>query len=270
MLKQSVTLGLLLAATLLLVGCAVTRTGLEETKQNTLLQPQSKTLPLQTGETIDDLFFRVAQRVPAFGGMFFEFAERDSINGRPSVYYTGVLYIYLLDPSQEDAAMHAIMDVLGSFYPDYLPPREVRVLQAQYSFLQLKEWLDRMNTLFSIIPEVITTDIDDVENRLTLGLEKMNPEIVSMIEHELARLGIPREAVILEETGPFIEDSGLDIAQALDANSNGLIDDLEILQALDLWIRQAPVPGLREVITNTQLLELIELWLSQRSLLAEE
>lgn len=126
-----------------------------------LPQPSIKAVLSHAGETYDDLLLRVAQQVPAFGGMFFEFAGRQ---------YTGVLYIYLVDPSQKE-----------------------------------KEWFDRMSILHHL-PEVTMSDIDDAKNRLTIGLEKMDAEAVSLVEHELARLGIPREAVILEETGPFLEE----------------------------------------------------------------
>jgi|GEM_PF-3474697 len=119
------------------------------------------------------------------------------------------------------------------------------------------------------LPEVTLSDIDDAKNRLTLGLEKMDAETVSLVEHELARLGIPREAVILEETGLFLEDK-LNIARALDTDRNGFLDDREILWALDLWIRQAPVPGFGVVLTDTQLLELLELWRLHQLLLTEE
>ncbi len=192
--------------------------------------------------------------------MFFEFAGRE---------YTGVLYVYLLDPTQKEAAAKAIMTVFGHYHPDLLPPREIRVLQAQYSFLQLKEWFDLIGILFSVIPEVTMTYIDDAKNRLVIGVLSLSTEVVTRIEQELARLGVPREAVILEETGPFVEDK-LDIAQALDANRNGFLDDLEIMRALDLWARQAPVPDLGTVITDVQLLELLELGRSQQLLISEE
>ncbi|MEM4413920.1 MAG: hypothetical protein QXD59_06560, partial [Candidatus Caldarchaeum sp.] len=109
-----------------------------------LPQPSTKTVLPQAEETYDDLLLRVAQRVPAFGGMFFGFEGRQ---------YTGVLHVYLVDPSRKEAAIQAIVDVFGPLYPDLLPPREVRMLPAQYSFLQLKEWLDRMNILHNL-PEV--------------------------------------------------------------------------------------------------------------------
>lgn len=53
------------------------------------------------------------------------------------------------------------------------------------------------------------------------------------------------------------------IEQALDKNSNSLIDDTEILQALNLWIQQMPVPGAEMVITDFKMIELLQLWIRQ-------
>ena len=80
------TVGFVAVLVVVLGGCGFfTRTGLETGDRDQALQPQSVS---QLGKTVDDLFAKVAQRVPDFGGMFFEFAGRE---------YTGVLYVYLLD-----------------------------------------------------------------------------------------------------------------------------------------------------------------------------
>ncbi len=237
--------------TIVLGGCGFfTKTGLETGDRDQALQPQSVS---QVGKTVDDKFAEVARRVPAFGGMFFEFAGRE---------YTGVLYVYLLDPAQKEAAKKAIMTVFGPIHPDLLPPREIQVLQAQYSFLQLKEWFDLIGILHNM-PEVTMTDIDEAKNRLTVGVREINTETVTLIERELTKLDIPREAVLLEETGPFIEDKG-SLMQALDENRNNFLDDSEILRALDLWIRQEPVPSTGGLmISDAKLLELLQLWIER-------
>jgi F-box protein 11 len=54
------------------------------------------------------------------------------------------------------------------------------------------------------------------------------------------------------------------IEQALDRNGNGFIDDLEMLQALDLWVRQTPVPGTENLtISDQKMIELLQLWIKQ-------
>lgn len=49
------------------------------------------------------------------------------------------------------------------------------------------------------IPGVVLTDIDDRNNRLTIGVETLN--VSDRVQQELSNLGIPLEAVNLEETG---------------------------------------------------------------------
>lgn len=107
------------------------------------------------------------------------------------------LKMYLLDPSKRIAAEEAIVAFLGS---ERIPAGGIQALQGQYSFLQLKDWHDRMTDLLGI-PGVTLTDIDEAQNRLKVGLEKLEKQ--GLVEQELARLGIPREAVSFEETGPI-------------------------------------------------------------------
>lgn len=54
------------------------------------------------------------------------------------------------------------------------------------------------------------------------------------------------------------------VEQALDQNRNGFLDDLEMLQALDLWIHQTPVPGTGDaIIDDLKIVELLQLWIKQ-------
>jgi len=137
----------------------------------------------------DDPFAEVAQRVPAFGGMFFD--------------DQGVLNVYLLGLSQRGAVEEAITAVFGS----EAVQGGIRVLQGQYGFLQLTEWHNRISAEVLGLPGVVLTDVDDAKNRLTIGVEELQ-RVQSQIEELLARLGIPREAVIIEETGPVVFERG--------------------------------------------------------------
>lgn len=133
--------------------------------------------------TMDDLLLEVARRLPGFGGMFI---DRD-----------GRLAVYLLDPAEIGAAEEAIAAVFGR---ERFPPG-ARAVQGQYSFLQLNEWHGRLNSLFGV-PGVVLTDLDEGRNRLAVGLERAGAG--AAVERELSRLGIPREAVVIEETRPII------------------------------------------------------------------
>jgi len=53
------------------------------------------------------------------------------------------------------------------------------------------------------------------------------------------------------------------LAQALDANHNGYIDDAEILQAIQYWVTGEPLPGTGgAVISDEEILKLIDIWIN--------
>lgn len=59
-------------------------------------------------------------------------------------------------------------------------------------------------------------------------------------------------------------NAAMPIEQALDQNKNGFLDDLEMLQALNLWVQQRPVPGTENaVIDDLKILELLQVWIKQ-------
>lgn len=57
------------------------------------------------------------------------------------------------------------------------------------------------------ITGLVFTDIDDARNRLNIGV--MTDEVQALVEEQLGRLGIPREAFIIEKSSPFEFDSSL-------------------------------------------------------------
>lgn len=58
---------------------------------------------------------------------------------------------------------------------------------------------------------------------------------------------------------------GQTIAQALDANDNGRLDDAEIVVAITLWITGTPVPGVGQLISDDEIKRLIQLWVTGAS-----
>jgi hypothetical protein len=138
----------------------------------------------------DDLFAAVGTRVPAFGGMF---VNEDK----------NTLYVYMVpgQPGDIDSLEQAVTDVFG--------PRQeqIEMITGQYSFLQLSDWHDRMIDMLSI-PGVVLTDIDHFTNRLTVGIE--SSDVAAGVEAELVALGIPLEAVNIEEMSPVEPDQTLE------------------------------------------------------------
>jgi hypothetical protein len=189
--QGTAAVGLIAALAMVLGGCGFFKSAWETGQSNEMLQPQAVD---QVYKTVDDLFAEVAQQVPTFGGMFFD--ENDN----------NILYLYLLNPTQKAMVERAIAAVFGPRLPGLIPPQEVRVLQGQYSFLQLKQWHDRMMALFTL-PGVLMIDIDDNKNRLKVGVKSI--DMRDIVEQELDKLGIPREAVTIEETRPVMPLSTL-------------------------------------------------------------
>lgn len=177
-LSRNQTLATLALAIAALLGLAFVTKGVLDTKNN-----GRQALDGQQ-ETYDDLLVRVNERVPGFGGMFID------SNGR--------LAVYLLDPAQLPAARSAIEAVFG---PSSVPPAGVRALRGQYSISQLKQWFDHANTLLEM-PGVAMVDLDEGKNRLTVGMEDASK--VRQVEQALGRLGVPRECVNIEVTGPIV------------------------------------------------------------------
>jgi hypothetical protein len=135
-------------------------------------------------ETYDDFLVRVNERVSGFGGMFID--------------SDGRLAVYLLDPAQLPEARAAIEAVFG---PSSVPPAGVRAVRGQYSISQLKQWFDYANVLLEM-SGVATLDLDEGKNRLTVGVEDASK--VHQVEQALGRLGIARESVNIDVTGPIV------------------------------------------------------------------
>jgi hypothetical protein len=174
--KWLLTLGVLVVLAVAGAGAVLAQVQGAETDYLPLAVTQSQ--PDATRfKTHDDLLAEVGKRVPAFGGMYL--SDDNSI-----------LYIYLLDQSQKEAAKQAIAEILG---PQLVSGRDVRGLQGQYSITQIREWYDRMQNGIWAIPGIVLTDLDEDKNRLEVGVDNMG--VQKAVEVVLAKLSIPREAV---------------------------------------------------------------------------
>ncbi len=164
---------------------------------------------------IDDQLAEVATQVPAFGGMFV-----DEENG--------ILYVYMRDHGPE-VATTAEAAIMAVFDRESLPQANIQALPGQYGFLELKEWHERMMADVLGLPGVVFTDIDDAKNRLAVGVEKL--EVQPLVEEQLAKLGIPREAVNIEETQP------VEFAASLRDFHRPVVGGLQIsfLRGADVW-----------------------------------
>lgn len=137
----------------------------------------------------DAEYAQIAMKVPGFGGMFID-------AGTPTVY--------LVDASQRGAAQAAVGALIQEWRlleAGSITTLGIQVRQAQYDWLQLLEWRQLIRD-FLAMPGVVSLDIDEAQNRLALGVETL--ERKQVLEHELERVGVPTDAVIIREDSPTV------------------------------------------------------------------
>lgn len=88
------------------------------------------------------------------------------------------------------------------------PAADVIVRTADYSFLELKGWRDRlMNADILTTPGVVWLDLDEFQNRVVLGMDVgADPGAPRAMAQ---RLGIPSKALEFEMTGPYVPQQTL-------------------------------------------------------------
>src|SRR5205823_3382406 len=118
---------------------------------------------------------------------------------------------YLTNASREKlaAVQRAVVAVFGA---GTIPRGGIKALKGQYGFLQLKERYDRRVGPIFAISGVTLTDIDEAQNRLRIGIVKK--DIEARIVDQLNKLGIPREAVVIDVTGPIVPSLTVDDAHS--------------------------------------------------------
>ncbi len=182
--KRSFTVfGLLAVLAIVLGGCGFFKPALETGDHNEMFKPQASG---QVGKTIDDLFAEIAQRVPraGFGGAFFN--------------QDGAFSIYLRDFSQKSEVLAALRALLSQWEVPSLD--NITVIPGTYDFSQLAKWKRLLTHTLANTPWVLMIDVDERENNLFVGVESI--ELKDQVQQELSKLGIPLEAVTIEEIQP--------------------------------------------------------------------
>jgi hypothetical protein len=135
----------------------------------------------------EEPFAGVARQVPEFGGAYVDEGARR-------------LYIWLTDTSDSilRQARSAVLDVLSGEFAAY----QAIALQAKYSFLELTKWQDDITTRAGSLPGVVFVDADERNNRVTVAVEDVG-RYGPAVETEIARLGIPSDAVRIVRSAPI-------------------------------------------------------------------
>ncbi len=136
--------------------------------------------------TLDEAFSAIAEEVPSFGG-----AVVDEVTGN-------LLILMSENPEQASDARDALAALLSDPRLEGLP---LVAVVADFAFSELERWYDRMQLDVLAMPGIVWTDIDELANRLHIGID---PSTVSMaqLEETLRARDIPLDAVVIEPVSP--------------------------------------------------------------------
>jgi hypothetical protein len=129
-------------------------------------------------QTFDDALLTIADREPTFAGAWIA---------------NGQLQVALTRPGASDAAIRSA--ILGAFPNSRAATAPMNVRWAQYSFRQLFDWGTHLAHAFEI-PGVVSTDIDEVHNALTIGVS--SDAVRPVVGKWLEQLGVPAAAIRTE------------------------------------------------------------------------
>ena len=130
---------------------------------------------------IDELHGKFSTNLPSYGGMF--------INEEK-----GLIFVYVKDEKDKEKIKQALGKYRGKV--------NVVFLKGRYSFDQLVKWKKQVEKLDAKTLEklgITMIDADEAHNTLTIGLANVTPEKLKLLENELEKLAIPKEAVRVEK-----------------------------------------------------------------------
>jgi hypothetical protein len=122
----------------------------------------------------DDDYVEIARRVPGFAGWW--------LDGTTAV-------VMLVDTTQHPAAVRALEAAMRA-----APVRSIRVQQAAFDFIQLRDWKRRVP--IDTVIHVTMVDANERQNRVVVGVA--DSIYLDPARRRLLALGIPAEALILE------------------------------------------------------------------------
>jgi hypothetical protein len=167
----------------------------------------------------------LAERIPGFGGFYFE-------NQR--------LVVVLTRDADESIARQFVGDASEIVRPRVDEDSDVVIRSGEYSFSELRQWRDNINLWAFTLPDVVSTSLNQMKNRIVIGVA--DPEASAAVQARLTSADIPLEAVQVvrerrlrpntgalqqPENGPTLRDyrrpieGGLILARLWDAEGKG-------------------------------------------------
>jgi hypothetical protein len=125
----------------------------------------------------------LVRNVSGFGGFFL---DRE-----------GVPTVYLRDGSARAQVERALGPWLAA---QGLGTAALRVRRADYDWASLERWQGRATAEALAMRGAVWVDADEARNRVTIGVERGTP--AAQVRSAVARLGVPSDAVVVEEVEP--------------------------------------------------------------------
>ena len=147
--------------------------------------------------TLDDEFREIARAIPGFAGFYLEPVASPVANPGAQAGTEQVMIARLVDLSQEGAATERGRVFSAS---RRLRIRGYEARKAEYNFLQLSSWYEKLLSIQNL-PGVVFTDIDEVANRLRVGV--LDVAAIGAIRSKAASAGVPASVLIVERAEPM-------------------------------------------------------------------
>lgn len=164
-------------------------------------QKEAPAAPPAPITTFDDQLVKIAEQAPGFGGMYFD------ESGALQVYMKNAAELRGADAMKAARAQvaSAISSVLGA---DFLAQdaarkgraREPNIIRGDYDVVELAKWKKSLSPALDG-QEIVFVDLDERRNRVTVGV--VGDPSRSRFEALAKSLGVPFEALIIEETQPI-------------------------------------------------------------------
>lgn len=142
-------------------------------------------------------FWNLAHTVPGSAGFFLDTAS-------------GNVIVSLTDMRQPQAAPRALRTRLAGELAKARarhPSADIVSRQVTYTFLQLKQWRDALNGEVFAIPGVVWLDLDEVRNRVVIGLEAGTD--AAPLRRLAGEFAVPDGALYFEIDAPAVPEARL-------------------------------------------------------------
>ena len=172
-------------------------------------------------DNLDQKLLRIAEKLPDFGGLFFD--------------KNGELNIYLKNDHPQPRIERALKHGLGKglsrsslknpFYKveEKLLDTKINVLKGKYNYKQFVTWKNLLEKEIFSVDGVNYLDIDEATNHITIGASNIDADSELEIRNHLINLDIPQEAVSIETMSEAVKLISLRETQPTDNQPSGIV-----------------------------------------------